>query len=277
MSVIDGRKISEDLKKKLKEEIQGFDKKPGLGIVLIGNNPASKVFVEKKVEACRKVGVKAEVAKIAGSSLKEVKSILEKFNLSDSIHGIIVQLPLPFPLKDHELEILSLIDSRKDVDCLHPYNLGKLITGKPEIIPASAAACIEMLNRNGIEVRGKKIVVVGWGETVGKPLSFLLLSKGATVTVCHEFTKDLKKETLTADILISAVGKSNLITEDMVKDNVVVLDAGTVLKENKVVGDVDFDKVKEKVKLISPVPGGVGPVTVAMLISNLVEGYKKQV
>lgn len=279
MNIIDGKKIANGIKEEVKKEIKNLPRKLGLGIILATQDAASKMFVKKKIEAAEELGIKAELVNISKDSknlVDEIKNVIERFNQSDNIHGVLIQLPLPYPFGKNELEILSLIDSRKDVDCLHPYNQGKLLNGKPEIYPAVVGAIMEIFKDQKIELEGKKIAVVGWGETVGKPLVPVLISKRATVTICHEFTKDLKKEIKDSDILVSAVGKSNLITADMVNENQILIDAATIYKEDKVVGDIS-EEAKEKAKLTTPVPGGVGPITVAVLLRNLVESYKKQV
>jgi len=273
--IIDGKKIAEDIYKELKEEVSNLKEKPGLAVVLVGDDPASIVYVRNKEKACKKLGLNYRLLKFPQSvDKKELISSIEALNNDKEINGIIVQMPLPEHLDP--FEVVSVIDPLKDVDGLHPDNLGRLLSGKPRIIPCTPLGVIELLKRENIEIRGKSAVIVGRSNLVGKPLFHLLLSLDATVTVCHSKTVDLKKETSRADILVCAVGVPRLITADMVKDRAIVIDVGINRVDDKLVGDVDFENVSKIAEAITPVPGGVGPMTVAMLMKNVITAYKLQ-
>lgn len=273
--IIDGKKIAEDIYNELKEEVSNLKEKPGLAVVLVGDDPASIVYVRNKEKACKKLGLNYRLLKFPQSvDKKELISSIEALNNDKEINGIIVQMPLPEHLDP--FEVVSVIDPLKDVDGLHPDNLGRVLSGKPRIIPCTPLGVIELLKRENIEIRGKSAVIVGRSNLVGKPLFHLLLSLDATVTVCHSKTVDLKKETSRADILVCAVGVPRLITADMVKDRAIVIDVGINRVDDKLVGDVDFENVSKIAEAITPVPGGVGPMTVAMLMKNVITAYKLQ-
>lgn len=273
--IIDGKKIAEDIYRELKEEISDLKEKPGLSVVLVGDDPASLVYVRNKEKACKRLGLNYRLTRFPLSvDKKELISSIEALNNDKEINGIIVQMPLPEHLEP--FEIVSAIDPLKDVDGLHPDNLGRLLSGKPRITPCTPLGVIELLKREDIEVRGKNAVIVGRSNLVGKPLFHLLLSLDATVTVCHSKTADLKKETSRADILVCAVGVPRLITADMVRDGAIVIDVGINRVDDKLVGDVDFENVSKIAGAITPVPGGVGPMTVAMLMKNVITAYKLQ-
>lgn len=295
--LISGSKISADIKDEVKKETEELLKTrrivPGLGVILVGENPASRVYVSSKQKGCEQVGFKSESIKMDDSvSTQDVLNEVDKLNRRDDIHGILVQLPLP-PQVDKNM-VLEAILPEKDVDGFHPINMGRLVAQQECLIPATPSGIIEMLKRENIEIKGKNATVVGHSEIVGKPISLLLLNEWATVTVCHIETKDLKMHTKDADILIVATGVPYLIKGDMVKEGAVVIDVGInritkdkasdeLLEWRKddfdkkgatLIGDVDFLKVEPKVSYISPVPGGVGPMTIAMLLKNTLKVAK---
>lgn len=277
-TILDGKKIAGEIKEELKEKIERMKKEgviPGLAVVLVGDNPASQVYVRNKKKSCDEIGIYSEIYELPeDASQEEVFDLISRLNDSSRIHGILVQLPLPEHI--NEEEAVESIDPKKDVDCFHPENVGKIVTGNYGFLPCTPAGIMEILKRHGISVEGKKCVVVGRSNIVGKPIALMLLDDGGTVTVCHSKTKDLKVETSGADILVVAVGKPGIITSDMVKPGAVVVDVGiNRLSSGRLVGDVDFEKVGELVGAITPVPGGVGPMTIAMLMKNTVEAAKK--
>ncbi|MGC8971362.1 MAG: bifunctional methylenetetrahydrofolate dehydrogenase/methenyltetrahydrofolate cyclohydrolase FolD [bacterium] len=273
--IIDGKKIAEDIYKELKEEVSNLRDKPGLAVVLVGDDPASLVYVRNKEKACKRLGLNYRLLKFPQTADKSnILSALESLNKDREISGIIIQIPLPEHLDP--FEIVSAIDPLKDVDGLHPDNLGRLLSGKPRIVPCTPLGVIELLKRENIEIRGKTAVIVGRSNLVGKPLFHLLLSLDATVMVCHSKTANLKRETSRADILVCAVGVPRLITVDMVKEGAIVIDVGINRVDDKLVGDVDFENVSRIAGGITPVPGGVGPMTVAMLMKNVITSYKLQ-
>jgi len=254
---------------------------PGLAVVLVGDDPASQVYVRKKGEMCEELGMKSVTVRMpADTTQEQLMAKVDELNRDSSIHGFLVQLPLPSHL-DTDM-VINAIDPRKDVDCFHPSNVGRVLIGDPTFLPATPAGVQQMLVRSGIETSGKHVVVVGRSNIVGKPMAAMMLQKGAgadsTVTVVHSRTKDLPSITRQADILIVAIGKPHFITADMVKEGAVVIDVGTNRvddpthpKGSRLVGDVDFEGVKDKVSAISPVPGGVGPMTICMLMANAVK------
>lgn len=273
--IIDGKKIAEDIYTELKEEVKNLEDKPGLAVVLVGDDPASLVYVRNKERICKRLGLNYRLMRFPQSADKnEILSTIESLNSDKEINGIIVQIPLPEHLDP--FEVVSAIDPLKDVDGLHPDNLGRLLSGKPRIIPCTPLGVIELLKRENIDIRGKNAVIVGRGNLVGKPLFHLLLSLDATVTVCHSKTRDLKEETSRADILVCAVGVPKLISADMVKEGATVIDVGINRVGDRLVGDVDFENIMGIASAITPVPGGVGPMTVAMLMKNVITAYKLQ-
>lgn len=296
--LISGNKISQDIKNEVKEEVEELKRikgiKPGLGVILVGENPASKVYVSNKQKACEEVGILSDVVKMPENiSEEEVLKQIDAYNNRKDIHGILVQLPLPQHID--KTKVLEAISPSKDVDGFHPVNIGKLVAQQDCFVPATPAGIIEMLKREGITIKGKNATMVGHSEIVGKPCALLLLNEWATVTICHIETRNLKMHTVDAEILIVAVGKPYLITEDMVKNGAVVIDVGInritadkanpelldwrkadfEMKGSTLIGDVDFQKVEPKVSAITPVPGGVGPMTIAMLLKNTVKSAKK--
>ncbi len=278
--LIKGSEISKQIKEELKVEIANLKEKhniiPGLATVLVGDNEASKVYVGAKEKACKELGIYSERIDLPGNTSEtELLSLIDKLNNNPKIHGILVQLPLPKGI--NETNVLYAIDPSKDVDGFHPVNVGKMMLGEPCFLPCTPNGILELLRRTNTETNGADVVVVGRSNIVGKPIANMLVQKkggNATVTICHTGTKDLASHTRRADILIVAVGKPKAITGDMVKEGVVVIDVGVNRLESGLCGDVDFDSVKEKAKAITPVPGGVGPMTIVMLMKNTVQSAK---
>lgn len=273
--IIDGNKIAQDIRKAIREETFVFKEKtgivPGLAVVLVGEDPASQVYVGRKAKACAEVGFLSREYKLpVDASETKLLDLINDLNQDQCIHGILVQLPLPKHMATDK--IIAAIDPHKDVDGFHPYNVGGLVTGSPLFIPCTPRGIMELIARTGIELSGKDAVVVGRSNIVGKPMALLLLAQNATVTMCHSKTKDLPTVTSRADVLIAAVGKARMITADMVKEGAVVIDVGVNRLENgKLAGDVAFDEVAAKASYVTPVPGGVGPMTIAMLMRNTLD------
>lgn len=273
--LLDGKMLSNKIKNKLKAEFAKLDPKPKLVVILVGDDPASKLYVQSKQKACEEVGVISETI-LLDSTITEEQLVLEieRLNNDPTVHGILVQLPLPKHL--NETLIINTISDKKDVDGFHIYNKGRLINNLETIVPATPLGVLTLLKEYNIEIKGKHAVVIGRSNIVGRPMAALLLNHDATVTICHRYTENLKQYTLMADIIVCAVGKPNLITADMVKEGAVIIDVGINRLGKKVVGDVDFENVKDKASAITPVPGGVGPMTIAMLLSNLLKCYQNQ-
>ena len=276
--IIDGKQISSVVKeelipkvKKLKE--QGIN--PGLAVVLVGDNPASKVYVGSKKKACEYIGIKSFSYELPKEvSEDDVLELVKTLNNDESVHGILVQLPLPKHI--NEEKVLLTIDPKKDVDGFHPMSVGALVVGAEGFVSCTPAGIIELLHRSNVKIEGKHCVVVGRSNIVGKPISMLLLKENGTVTVCHSRTKNLAQIVQQADIIIAAVGVPKMITQDMVKEGAVIIDVGiNRLEDGTLCGDVDFDGCIEKASLITPVPGGVGPMTIAMLMNNCVISASK--
>lgn len=269
--IIDGKVISQEIRNEVAADVAALQEKsgviPGLAVVIVGEDPASQIYVRGKEKACQEVGIYSEKHELpADVSEEELASLVNKLNAEPKIHGVLVQLPLPKHI--NEDTIIDTIDPKKDVDGFHPVSVGNLLIGKPGFLPATPYGIIVLLERSGIDIAGKNAVVVGRSNIVGKPVAVLLLQHNATVTICHTKTRDMTEHTKMADILVTAVGKAKIITADMVKDGVVVIDAGTTRVEGKLYGDVDYDDVARKAAAITPVPGGVGPMTIAMLMQN---------
>lgn len=276
---IDGKAISDQIKEEAALEVQELQRQgitPCLAVVLVGNDPASMVYVNNKKKACEKVGILSRSYELPeDTEEKDLLALVEQLNMDNSVHGVLVQLPLP-PQIDEEKVILA-VDPKKDVDCFHPLNVGLLHTGQKGFLPCTPAGVLELIERSGHTIEGKRCVVIGRSHNVGKPTAMLLLQKNGTVTICHSKTKDLKGICKEADILVSAVGKLHTVTKDMVKEGAVVIDVGMNRNENgKLCGDVDFDDVCEVAGAVSPVPGGVGLMTVAMLMKNCITAAKLQ-
>lgn len=285
--LLDGKKTSREIEKEITEEViqivESGKRPPHLAAILVGEDGASKTYVASKVKACNRVGFTETLVKFDDSvSQEELEAKIEEFNQDDQIDGYIVQLPIPDHISVEE--ITDRIDPRKDVDGFTPANFGKMDIPQPSLLPATPKGIMELLRRYNIETKGKHCVVVGNSHIVGSPMSILLSGPGkATVTVCHIYTKDLSFHTRMADILVVAVGKPNLITEDMVKEGVAIIDVGitrvadvTAGRGYILAGDVDFDNVAKKCSFITPVPGGVGPMTIASLLMNTLEAYKRK-
>jgi methylenetetrahydrofolate dehydrogenase (NADP+)/methenyltetrahydrofolate cyclohydrolase len=275
--IIDGKKVAAEIKEKLKEDIGKLGSKgvkPGLAVVLVGQDPASKKYVSSKEKTCEALGIESLGHKLpADASQETLLRLIDDLNKDPKVHGILVQLPLPKGL--NEKEVMDRISPRKDVDGFGPDALGRLMLDEPGFLPCTPPGAMKMLEAYNIDPSGKHAVVVGRSIIVGKPLAMLLLRKNATVTICHSRTPNLKEECLKADILCVAVGRARMVTGDMVKKGAAVVDVGiNVTDEGKLVGDVDFDGALERAAYITPVPGGAGPMTIAMLMYNTVQAAK---
>jgi len=270
--------IKADAKAKVAELQQDFGITPGLAVIIVGENAASKVYVANKHRTCEELGIYSEVIEMPETSTKEMLlAKIDELNAAAKIHGILVQLPLPAQIRIDEAEILDRIDPLKDVDGFHPVNVGKLATGQEQLVPCTPLGCIRMLELAGIPIEGKQAVVIGRSNIVGKPMLHLLLARNATVTICHSRTKNLAEVTRQADILVAAIGKPAFVTADMVKKGATVIDVGiNRIAPKKLVGDVDFAAVQEVAGAITPVPGGVGLLTIAMLMQNTVTAARLQ-
>lgn len=278
--VIDGRKIAQGIEAGVKKDVEQFVKetgiKPALATILVGEHPPSKLYVKLKHWACKRVGITSEDHKFpAETEQEEVIQLIETLNSRPEIHGILVQLPLPKHID--EREVMMRISPKKDVDGFNPLNMGKMLIGREGFVPCTPKGIIRALEEFNIDPQGKEVVVVGHSNVVGKPAAVMLLNRNATVRICHIFTKDLMSQTIKADILIVATGVRGLIKADHVKQGAIVFDVGITWQDEKVYGDVDFDDVLPKVKLISPVPGGVGPMTIAILMEHTLMAAKMQV
>lgn len=287
--------IKDEAKKKI-EELKSHGIEPALAVILVGEDPASQVYVRNKHLACEELGIKSiEIKLPTETSKEELLAKIDQLNSDSSVHGILVQLPLPKAIKNHEEEILNRVDPLKDVDGFHPMNVGNLVIGKPTLIPCTPAGCIKMLELAGIEIDGARAVIIGRSNIVGKPMFNLLMARHATVTICHSHTKNLSEITRQADILVAAMGKPRFVTADMVKPGATIIDVGINRversadeieklksegknpKPTKLVGDVDFENVEKIAGAITPVPGGVGLLTVAMLMQNVVRACQLQI
>lgn len=279
--IIDGKKVSQHIREEVAREVEKLKNQtettPGLAAVLVGDNPASEIYVRNKRKACEQVGIYSEEYKLSKETTQnELLSLIDKLNNDRKIHGILVQLPLPEQIDS--TKILRSVSPSKDVDGFHPENVGLLVEGNPRFISCTPNGIMKMLDFYNIEIKGKEAVVVGRSNIVGKPTAILLLHRHATVTICHSRTTRLDEVARRADILVAAIGRPNFITEDMVKEGAVVIDVGINRnKDGKLIGDVDFEKVKGKASYITPVPGGVGPMTIAMLLWNTLESAKMRV
>ncbi|MHC4544285.1 MAG: bifunctional methylenetetrahydrofolate dehydrogenase/methenyltetrahydrofolate cyclohydrolase FolD [Planctomycetota bacterium] len=286
--IIDGKQVAADMRAELKEETAKLKEQgivPGLGVILVGKDPASQSYVTAKERTCEDLGIYSDDNRLPEETTQqELLALVEKMNNDPKINGILVQLPLPKHL--NEAEVLLAIDPAKDVDGFHPMNVGKMMVGEKAFLPCTPHGVIQLLMRSGVTIEGANVAIVGRSNIVGKPLANMLIQKNATgnatVTVCHTRTKDLADKTKQADIVIAAAGRPNMVTADMVKEGVVVIDVGVNRVEDatkkrgyRLVGDVDFEAVKEKASLITPVPGGVGPMTITMLMYNTVESAKR--
>ena len=276
--LIDGKVISAAVKERVKNEVAALKEQgitTGLAVIIVGEDPASKVYVNNKKKACEALGIiSEEYALPENTTQEELLSLIDTLNKKESINGILCQLPLPKHLD--EAAVINAISADKDVDAFHPVNVGKIMQGDYDFVPCTPAGIMEMLDYEGIEIAGKTCVVIGRSNIVGKPMAMLLLHKNGTVTICHSRTQNLKEVCKNADILVAAVGRPNFVTNDMVKEGAVVIDVGINRVDGKLVGDVNFADVCEKTSYITPVPGGVGPMTIAMLMQNTLTAAKKQ-
>lgn len=276
---IDGKAVAASVRAQVAEEAAALKEQgicPGLAVVIVGDDPASRTYVNNKKKACAETGIYSEeYALPASTTQEELMALVEKLNRKEEIHGILVQSPLPKGLD--EKAVIEAINPAKDVDAFHPENVGRIMIGNFHFLPCTPAGVIELIRSQGIEIAGKNCVVVGRSNIVGKPMAMLLLHNNGTVTICHSRTRNLKEICASADILVAAVGKPKFITEDMVKPGAVVIDVGMDRDENgKLCGDVDFAQVEPKAGYITPVPGGVGPMTIAMLLKNTITAAKLQ-
>jgi len=277
--IIDGKAVAKNLRAKIKNKVSKIKEKgivPGLAVVLVGEDPASQIYVNNKAKACQECGIKSEVFKMpATTSEEELLRVIEKLNKREDMHGILVQLPLPHQIRDRV--IIEAINPLKDVDGLHPLNQGKLFAGNPALIPCTPYGCLKLIESTGCTLPGKKAVIIGRSNLVGKPMAALLLKENATVTVCHSYTQNLAEITRTADILIVAVGRAGLVSGEMIKPGALVLDVGmNRLSTGKLIGDVDFLSAMKTAGWLTPVPGGVGPMTITMLLENTLEAVYEQ-
>ena len=279
MNIIDGKAVSKKVKEDVKAECEQLKAKgvtPGLAVIIVGDDPASQVYVHNKEVACEACGFySVKYALPAETTQEELNALIDKLNKDDKINGILCQLPLPKHLDDKE--VINRIDPLKDVDAFHPVNVGAIMIGDYNYLPCTPAGVMELIHSTGVDVSGKKAVVMGRSNIVGKPMAMLLLHENATVEITHSRTQNLADITKEADILVAAIGKAKFVKADMVKDGAVVIDVGMNRDENgKLCGDVDFDDVKDKCNFITPVPGGVGPMTIAMLMKNTLTAAKIQ-
>lgn len=274
MQILDGKSLSQKIEHNIKNQVQELQTKgikPSLAVILVGDDPASHSYVTMKAKACQRCGIES-ITKRLDSSISEESLLLEIENLNNDnlVHGILVQLPLPKHINTNK--ILEKISPKKDVDGFHPFNAGRIFYGLDSLTPATPKGIITLLKEYKIDLVGKNVVIVGASNIVGKPLAALFLNENATITLCHIYTKNLKEHTLNADILCIGVGKVNLITQDMVKKGAIVIDIGiNKLESGEIVGDVDFTNVSQKTSYITPVPGGVGPMTIASLLENTIK------
>ena len=275
--LIDGKAVSASVRAQVAEEVEQLKQQgvtPGLAVVIVGDDPASRTYVNNKKKACAQTGIYSEeYALPATTTQEELMELIETLNNKKDINGILVQSPLPNGLDEEA--VVEAIVPEKDVDAFHPFNVGRIMIGDPVFLPCTPAGIMELIKLSGIEVAGKECVVVGRSNIVGKPQALLLLAANGTVTVCHSRTKNLAEVTRRADILVAAVGKAHIITADMVKPGAVVIDVGmNTLPDGKLTGDVDFEQVAKVAGAITPVPGGVGPMTITMLLRNTIAGYR---
>lgn len=275
MNIINGKVISAEIQEEIKREVELLDKKPGLAVILVGEDPASKVYVNNKEKMCKKLGINSFMYKLSeDTSESELIELIEKLNNDNDVNGILLQHPVPSQI--NEMNAFCAISPDKDVDGFNIVNRGRLAVGEDAFVACTPLGIVYMIKHEGIDITGKHCVIIGRSNIVGKPLYELMLKENATVTVCHSKTKGLKEICRTADILVAAIGKPKFVTEDMVKDGAVVIDVGINRIDGKLIGDVDFDNVSKKASYITPVPGGVGPMTIAMLMKNIMKSYWKR-
>jgi methylenetetrahydrofolate dehydrogenase (NADP+)/methenyltetrahydrofolate cyclohydrolase len=271
--IIDGKKIANEILEKLGKGVKVLKEKPGLAIVIVGNNPASEIYVTSKLKKAEAAGFHVEKHAFSEDvSQDKLLKVVDELNQNKKVHAFIVQLPLPKHIDENF--VIDSILPHKDADGFTPVNLGNLVNDDNRLLPATARACMELIKSTKVNIKGKNAVIVGRSNIVGKPTALLLLQENATVTICHSKTKNLKDHTKNADILVAAVGKAKLIKKDMVKKGAIIIDVGINREQGKIVGDVDFDNVKEVASFITPVPGGVGPMTIAMLLDNTLQAME---
>lgn len=271
--VLDGKALAAKCKEEVKKEAASLARTPGLAVIIVGNNPASRVYVNSKRKDCEECGfLSEEYALPEETTQEELIALIQQLNERADIDGILCQLPLPQGIDEEA--VLMAISPDKDVDGFHPMNMGALLVGKEGFLPCTPYGIMEILDEYGIDPKGKECVVIGRSNIVGKPMAMLLLHKNGTVTICHSRTKNLKEVCAQADILVAAVGKADFVTADMVKEGAVVIDVGMNRKDGKLCGDVAFDEVNEKASYLTPVPGGVGPMTITMLMKNTLKAAK---
>ena len=275
MYIIDGKEVSKKIKEEVRQDVLSHGYTPCLLVIIVGDNPASQIYVSSKEKACKKAGIESKTIALPGNaSQKELINEIVKANKDKSINGILIQLPLPSHM--NAKEVIDAIDPEKDVDGLHVVNQGKLLLDEKGIVPCTPKGIMTLLDEYHVDLAGKSAVVIGRSMLVGKPIALLLLQRNATVTIAHSKTKNLKELCLNSDIIVAAVGKPKMITADMVKEGAVIIDVGINRLQDTIVGDVDFYNVSKIAYRITPVPGGVGPMTIASLLQNVVECYKRQ-
>ena len=280
MAIIDGKMVASQIKENISTEVQSLKKKtgkaPGLAVVLVGNDPASAVYVRNKNKACNNIGFQSfENILPENTSESELLNLILKLNNDEKVNGILVQLPLPNHIASNK--ILEAINPRKDVDGFHLENVGRLVTGHSLFKPCTPAGIIKLLDKYDVEIEGKNAVIIGRSNIVGKPVAFLLLERNATVTICHSRTKNLEEITRSANILVAAIGQANFVTENMVSEGTIVIDVGINRVDGKLTGDINFEPVSKKASYITPVPGGVGPMTIALLMENTLKAFKESI
>ena len=279
--IISGKEVALKVRERIKNEVEELfaktGKRPGLAVIIVGEDPASQVYVRNKAKGCEEVGFHSEVYRLPEQTeMSELLALIDKLNNDENIHGILCQLPLPKHLD--ETEVILAIDPNKDVDAFHPVNTGKIMIGNYSFLPCTPAGVMELIASTGVDISGKECVVVGRSNIVGKPQAMLLLQKNGTVTICHSRTKNLAETTKRADILVVAVGRANFITGDMIKEGAIVVDVGiNRMDDGKLVGDVHFESAEKVASYITPVPGGVGPMTITMLLQNTLTAAKQQI
>ena len=275
--IIDGKKVRDHNLEIMKKEVAELNEKevyPCLSVIIVGNDQASRVYVNNKKKACENIGIiSREYALPEETTTEQLLSLIDKLNNDDTVSGILCQMPVPKHIDSNA--VLEHISPNKDVDCFHPYNVGKLVQGNNVLLPCTPAGMVEMLDYMGVEIGGKHCVIIGRSDIVGKPMAMLMLQRNATVTICHSKTKNLAEITKQADILVAAVGKANFVTADMIKEGAIVLDVGINRNsEGKLCGDVNFEECEKIASMITPVPGGVGPMTITMLMRNTITAEK---
>jgi len=282
MILLEGKTLSTLEKERIRNEIRKEKVRINLTVILVGEDPSSKVYVSSKEKACQELGIDSRIIRLPESTTtEELINIIKDLNSNNTVNGILVQIPLPGHI--NEEEVLESIDPSKDVDCLHPYNMGRLLIGKPVVEPCTPKGIIKMLDYFNISIEKKKAVVIGRSNIVGKPIALMLMHRNATVTICHSKTQNLEREIQSADIVVAAIGKPLFVKDSMIKEGTIVIDVGITRMEDKanekgyrLVGDVDFEAVSKKASAITPVPGGVGAMTIAMLMDNVIRLYRLQ-